>query len=195
LPPEYAALQQLQVLKASRTNISGVLPASYGLLKSLVELDVSDARLQGTLPSEWADPFGLRIAATSALQAAKRIVSRATKIPADLSHLYSEVEEPAREVVQGLQQLVDGGGESNTSVTSKAHLRASEGLLLNQLQVLRLRNNNFSGDLPTNWHLLPSLRILDVSVTSTTRIGGLTGPLPSRYALMQQLQVGMSEEY
>jgi hypothetical protein len=170
------------------------------LLKSLVELDASDARLQGSLPSEWTNPFGLRTVAAAALQAARHADAEAPVAElAPLARGYAQAEAAAAmaELVDAstmhvIQHLAnDSSSKGNPSVDASDIQRSTGGVLLTRLQVLKLRNNNFSGELPASWHLLPSLRVLDVSMTTSTRRGSLAGYLPAQYALLQKLQVGL----
>jgi hypothetical protein len=163
-----------------------------------VELDASDARLQGSLPSEWTDPFGLRTVAAAALQAARHADAEAHVVElAPLATKYAQAEAAAATAELGdasamhdVQQLAnDSSSKGNPSAAASSSQRVSGGVLLTRLQVLKLRNNNFSGELPTSWHMLPSLRMLDVSMTATTRRGNLAGSLPAQYALLQELQV------
>lgn len=176
LPPSWAALQQLRVFRAVGSGISGSLPTERGLLSSLTELDVTGNGITGPLPGAWGDYSSMQSAAKTALAAAQ---AAAVAVPrAAVTHDVAIGWEQAATVTALLH--VSGSGKYQVVANAPS-------TFLTKLKVLRLAGNQFIGSLPVSFVNLPSLVVLDVSVTNGK--GNLVGSLPWQWSFMKELQV------
>lgn len=55
LPPSWGALARLQVLYASRNQLTGPLPSTWSEMVALGSLEVSNNALTGTVPPSWGN--------------------------------------------------------------------------------------------------------------------------------------------
>ncbi|OMP05203.1 hypothetical protein CCACVL1_02007 [Corchorus capsularis] len=175
IPATLGQLLSLSVLDLSSNSLAGSIPSSFGSLRNLTSLDISSNNLTGPIP--------LGIGVLSKLQSLNLSSNSLTSsIPAQLGDLRSLVDldlssnglsGSVPQDLRGLRNLQRMKFENNSLGGSlPVNLFPSP----SQLQVIVLRNNNFSGDLPEVLWSIPGLNVLDISHNN------FTGKLPSNSA-------------
>ncbi|XP_028797018.1 probable LRR receptor-like serine/threonine-protein kinase At2g16250 [Neltuma alba] len=172
IPDSLGQLLSLSVLNFSRNRLSGTIPASFVSLGNLSSIDISTNSLSGSIPPG--------IGALTRLQYLNLSDnSLMASIPSQLGNLSSLVDldlsfnyltggvPPELRELRSLRRMIlsyntlDGPLSENLFPT------------LSQLQVVVLRQNNFTGDLPAALWSLPRLSYLDLSGNN------FTGMLPN----------------
>lgn len=172
VPDSLSQLLGLSVLDLSRNFLSGSLPTSFAFLGNLSFFDISSNYLSGSIPQG--------IGALSKLQYLNLSSNGLTSsIPAQLGDLSNLVDLDLSD--NSLYGLVPPG---LMGLRSLRRMKLGNNILDGplpqnsfhttlQLQIIELRQNNFTGTLPDKLWYLPRLSFLDVSSNN------FTGVLPS----------------
>ncbi|KAL5562986.1 hypothetical protein UlMin_032733 [Ulmus minor] len=193
IPFSFGNLTNLTSLYLSSNNLTGIVPARLGQLSTLSILDLSQNSLSGSIPSSFTNLKNLTLLAISSnsltgsippgigtlskLQFLNLSINNlSSTIPVQLGDLGSLVDldlsfnslsgsVPADlRGLRNLQRMVFGNNLLGGSLPD--NLFPS----LTQLQSLVLRDNNFTGGLPSLLLSMPGLRFLDVSGNNFTGV-------------------------
>ncbi|XP_054786459.1 probable LRR receptor-like serine/threonine-protein kinase At2g16250 isoform X2 [Prosopis cineraria] len=169
IPNSLGQLLRLSVLNFSRNSITGTIPASFVSLGNLSSIDISANSLSGSIPPD--------IGALTRLQylnfSSNMLMSY---IPSQLGNLSSlvDLDLSFNSLTGGVPPELRGLRSLQRMILRNNMLDGplSENLLptLSQLQVVVLRQNNFTGDLPDVLWSLPRLSYLDLSDNNFTGI-------------------------
>ncbi|KAL5073660.1 hypothetical protein RYX36_012644 [Vicia faba] len=139
VPDSLGQLSSLSALDLSGNSLTGIIPESFGFLANLSSLDLSGNFFSGPVPSGLGN--------LSRLQYLNLSGNSLNSLPAQLG---------------GLVSLVDLDlSENSFSSGVFPDLRGSE-----NLRIIVLRKNNFTGSLPVELWSLPRLTFVDVSSNS-----------------------------
>lgn len=142
IPSTISSLSNLQTLSLRSNSFDGELPSSITTLKSLESLDISHNSLTGSLPKNM-----------NSMSSLKRIDLSFNRLAGGLPKLPSNLLELALK-----------------SNSLSGYLPKSSFDRLNQLEVIELGENSFTGLLQGWFFLLPSLQQVDLANNSFTRI-------------------------
>lgn len=172
VPDSLGQLLALSVLDLSGNSLTGTIPASFAFLANLSSLDMSANFLSGSIPQG--------IGNLSRLQYLNLSGNDLTSLPSQLGGLTSLVDLDLSENslsggvpsdfkrLRNLRRVVLANSMLNGPLPADLFTASSK-----QLQIIVLRQNNFTGSLPVELWSLPRLTLLDVSSN------GFSGMLPN----------------
>lgn len=213
-PPMFYGLQALEFLQLSNNGLSGELPAYIGELRALEVLQIGFAGLDGPLPDSLGNLTRLRNLLLAGNRFSGPVPASLGNLTAleflDLYHFSAGsggLSGPLPDL-SGLTRLRWLGLENNElegplpawigslAALEELHLHRSgfSGALpaslgnLSNLQVLDLSYNDFTTILPPTLGNLTNLRTLDVAGNPFRTRPAVTGPIPSSFAALAQLE-------
>ncbi|KAL5543595.1 hypothetical protein UlMin_007379 [Ulmus minor] len=163
IPATIGKMNSLQVIDLSSNNLTGSIPSSLGNCFYLKALDLSNNSLSGFVP----DSLGL-LSLLQTLHLSNNKLSG--EIPSSFQNLSS------------LETMDLGNNRLKGSISSLI----GEGKAFRNLRILRLRSNEFSGELPSLVSNLSSLQVLDLAENH------LNGTIPASLGdlkAMKQVQI------
>ncbi|GLU02904.1 hypothetical protein SLE2022_201370 [Rubroshorea leprosula] len=167
IPPSLGQLLNLSVLDLSKNSLGGAIPSSFATLGNLTSLDSSSNYLTGSIPPGIGSLSKLQSlnlsnnSLTSSIPAQLGDLTSLVDLDLSFNNLSGSVPEDLRGL-RNLQRMVFGHNFLVGSLSAKLFSGTS------QLQVVVLRQNDFTGALPDVLWSLPGLNLLDVSGNNFT---------------------------
>eukprot|EP01018_Ginkgo_biloba_P029393 Gb_22463 [translate_table: standard] len=184
IPSSLGNLFALNELDLSENELSGSIPSSLGNLSAVNELDLSENELSGSLPPSFAQLSSLTIMNVSHNQLNTSIASSFRSLPSSLQELSLSYNNMVGTISEALFDNLAKLTRLDLSDNRKLSINMSLEWIpqvadLQQLEVLLLRNNHLSGQIPLGL----CVSFLDISNN------GVTGSIIVSLAICQQLTI------
>ncbi|GFP98054.1 probable LRR receptor-like serine/threonine-protein kinase at4g36180 [Phtheirospermum japonicum] len=199
LPEELFELNQLKELDVSYTNLSGPIPSSLGYLRALTELDVSSNQLSGEIPISLGQLSNLEWIDISHNAFEGTLTEAHFANLSKLEHLWAEYNYMLKlrvgyDWVPHFQLKFLSLRSVKIGVVLDVGDNKLSGKLPHwnyppELIVLRLRNNEFHGSIPSVYCQLYDLQIMDLAENN------LTGNIPRCFGNLEGMVKGAAASY
>lgn len=180
LPEELGLLVDLSVLHVNSNRFCCTLPSKFDQLKLLHELDLSNNKLSGKFPEVLLRLPSLKYLDIRYNEFEGPVPKELFELPLDAIFINSNRFE---------FEIPDNIGNSPVSVIVLANnkfggcLPSSIANMSNTLNEIILMNNGLSSCIPSEFRLLKSLTVLDLSYNN------LAGPLPDQFGSLEKIEV------